>query len=168
VSKQVPQFWLAQAGDAGLVARCLAALAEELGDGAVFASTPEAIAAGGFGPRPLFHCLLSGPRSEPQSLALFFPHFSTTRGCAGAYIQDLWVAEAQRSQGLGQALLAAVKGYAEQQWQARYLALSVHTSNPKALAFYHRLGFEAGTGMQPLALTGAAFQSLTNSKGSPA
>ncbi len=65
-------------------------------------------------------------------------------------------------------MLAAVKGYAEQQWQARYLALSVHTSNPKALAFYRRLGFEAGTGMQPLALTGAAFQSLANSKGSPA
>jgi GNAT superfamily N-acetyltransferase len=168
MSQNTPQFWLADQQDAGAVAACLSQLAGELGDGAVFASTPEALAAGGFGSRPLFHCLLSGSRTEPESLALFFPHFSTTRGCAGVYVQDLWVARTQRSRGLGQDLLAAVADYSARQWQARYLALSVHTSNPKALAFYRRLGFEAGEGMQALALTGPAFQSLSNSKGTRA
>lgn len=156
-----PNFWLAERQDAAQVAQCLSRLADDLGDGEIFASTPEAITAGGFGARPLFHCLLSGPRAAPESLALFFPHFSTTRGCAGAYVQDLWVAETQRGGGLGQALLAAVADFAAREWQAAYLALSVHTSNPKALAFYQRLGFAAGDGMQALALSGPAFQRLS-------
>ncbi len=158
-------FWLAEASDAPAVTHCLAQLAHDLGDGEVFASTPEAIAQHGFGTRPLFFCLLSGPRAEPTSMALFFPHFSTTRGCPGAYVQDLWVAPSTRGQNLGQALLSEVARFAAKDWQAAYLALSVHASNGGAARFYRRLGFETGDGMTGLSLTGMAFDDLARYTG---
>ncbi len=159
------RFWLAETSDAACVARCLALLADDLGDGDVFASTDETIARHGFGPRPLFYALLSGERQDPDAMALFFPHFSTTRGCAGAYVQDLWVAEPARGRRLGQALLAEVARFAAREWQASYLMLSVHDDNPGAARFYQRLGFEIGGGVSSFSLTGDAFGGLVQSTG---
>lgn len=159
------RFWLAEACDAPAVTQCLALLADDLGDGEIFASTPEVITQYGFTTQPLFSCLLSGSRQAPTSMALFFPHFSTTRGCPGAYVQDLWVAPATRGQNLGQALLAEVTRFSRQRWQAAYLALSVHATNAGAARFYERLGFEPGDGMTGLSLTGSAFSDLSHFTG---
>lgn len=40
---------------------------------------------------------------------MFSPLFATTRGMAGAYVSDLWVAEPWHGARLGQWLLAAVR-----------------------------------------------------------
>ena len=62
------------------------------------------------------------------------------RGLAGApYIVSIAVAEAFRSQGVGQRLVEHVEQLAR--GRARQLFLCVSSFNPRARAFYERIGF---------------------------
>jgi ribosomal protein S18 acetylase RimI-like enzyme len=125
----------------------LAALAQELGTAAQCASTEAVIRRYGHGPQARFCTLIGETEAEaPVGLALYFPHFSTTRGQPGAYVQDLWTAPDLRGQGVGRALLAAVATASARDWGAAYLTLSVHRRNDAAAQFYAGLGFEAATG----------------------
>ena len=151
---------LAGAGDAADITRMLGLLANDLGDGDGFSSTAEIIRQHGFGPGALFHTAIAEESGQPVGLALFFPHFSTTRGLPGAYVQDLWVDHKRRGLNIGRMLLRAVAQYGAQEWQAAYIALSVHADNAGAARFYNRLGFEAHVTDRPMALKGAAFRAL--------
>lgn len=146
--------------DAGAVAAMLSRLAQETGDGARFASTPDTIRAHGFGPDALFDTLIAEPRGRPDGVAVCVRHFSTTRGQPGVYVQDLWISPAARGGGLGAALLAAVADHARTGWGARYLALTTHGHNKRARAFYARFGFIAHPDDVPMTLDGAAFDAL--------
>lgn len=151
---------LARPEDVEAVANMLARLAGEIGDGDAFSSTPEVLRRYGFGPGALFSCCVAGDGSGPVGLALFFRHFSTTRGQPGVYVQDLWVSPEQRGRGLGQDLLGAVAHHAAQTWQAKYLALTTYRDNPGATRFYQRLGFAAHENDLPMAASGATFRKL--------
>jgi GNAT superfamily N-acetyltransferase len=151
---------LATPGDATAIATMLARLADETGDGAVFASTPETIRAHGFGPAALFEALVAEGGDAPTGLALYFRHFSTTRGQPGVYVQDLWVAPEARGAGLGARLLADVAARGRAGWGARYLALTTHGGNASGRAFYARLGFSAQGADVPMMLDGAGFAAL--------
>ena len=156
---------LATPGDATAIAGMLARLAGELGEGDHFSTTAQTIAAHGFGPDPAFHAFIAGPQEAPSGLALFFRHFSTLRGAPGAYVQDLWVAGEARSQRLGQRLLAAVADHAARAWGARYLALTVHDTNPGATRFYDRLGFAAYPGARLMVLPASGVDALFDAGG---
>jgi len=147
---------LAEPEDAEAISQMLANLAESMGDGAVFASTPEIIRRYGFGADSLFSVMIA----EGAGLSLFFPHFSTTRGQPGVYVQDLWVAPAARGRNLGKQLLAATAGYATQSWGAGYMALTTHGHNDAARRFYRHLGFMVSGDDIPIHLTGPKFRSL--------
>lgn len=147
---------LAVPDDAEAITEMLASLARAMGDGTEFASTPDAIRQNGFGPKALFSVMIS----QDAGLSLFFPHFSTTRGQSGVYVQDLWVAPAARQKNLGTRLLAATAAHAAQSWGAQYLALTTHGHNAAARAFYQRLGFIAAADDVPMSLSGAGFVSL--------
>jgi len=151
---------LATPEDADAIAAMLARLADETGDGARFASTPATIRAHGFGPGALFETMIAGPGSAAIGLALFFRHYSTTRGQPGVYVQDLWTAPETRGQGLGAGLIGAVAKHASAHWGARYLKLTTHGDNAAARAFYARLGFAAHPDDVPMMLDGAAFDGL--------
>jgi len=158
---------LASPQDAHEIARMLALLAKDLGDGDVFSSTPDTIARYGFGPDALFHTMIAMRAGKPAGFALFFAHFSTTRAQPGAYVQDLWVDQKLRGLSVGRVLLNAVAHYAFAEWQAAYIALSVHADNLGAARFYQHLGFEAQANERPVALKGDAFQRLLQG-GNPA
>lgn len=132
----------AGADDAPLVANLLGRLADDLGDGEAFATTPEILTRHGFTPSPLFHALIAWEGEQAVGLIFYFPHFSTLRGSAGVYVQDLWVAPDQRGTGLGPRLMAAAMRHGQAEWGARYLMLTVHEGNAGARRFYDRLGFE--------------------------
>jgi GNAT superfamily N-acetyltransferase len=149
--------------DAGAIHAMLAALADGLGFGARFASTEATIRSHGFGPQARFSTLIAEAET-PVGLALYFPHFSTTRGQPGVFIQDLWCAPACRGQGIGATLVAAVAEAAARDWGAGYVALSVHDHNRAAGRFYESLGFETVTGDRSLLLTGPAFTTLAGSR----
>ncbi|MSQ31414.1 MAG: GNAT family N-acetyltransferase [Dehalococcoidia bacterium] len=93
----------------------------------------------GAGARPLFEVLIAERARTPLGFALFFPHYSTWEGAAALYIEDLFVVEAARREGVGRALVAAVARVARERGHPR-VDLAVLDWNP-ARAFYARLGF---------------------------
>ena len=96
----------------------------------------------GFGPRPVFECLIaevSQPVPEPAGFALFFYNYSTWRGRSGIHLEDLFVLPRFRGQGIGKALLAKVAARAAEQGCVR-LQWDVLEWNQTAIDFYQGLG----------------------------
>lgn len=120
-------------GDLPRLRDMLQALATHEGATAPVASLP-ALQTALFAPRPLLHALIAD-----QGMVIYFPEFSTHRGLPGVYVQDLYVAPQARGQGLARALLKAT--LAHQDWDARFLALTVAHDNALARSFYAKAGF---------------------------
>lgn len=154
---------LAEAEDAALVAELLHKLAYDLGDGAAFRTTPEVLVRHGLGSGGLFHARIAREGDRPVGIVFYFPHFSTLRGKAGVYVQDLWIAPESRGAGLGPRLLAAAFGHGQAAWQADYVMLTVHADNPRAKAFYDRLGFVAHEQSRLMQLIGAPLTRMMES-----
>lgn len=144
--------------DAPAIAAMLLRMGEELNDPP--SATEATIRADGFGPGARFAALVAEAGGRAVGFTLYFPHYSTTRGGPGAYVQDVWTAPEVRGQGLGAALLAAAAAAARRDWNATYLALSVHGHNADAERLYTRLGFTPDRELRPMALTGARFSAL--------
>jgi GNAT superfamily N-acetyltransferase len=94
----------------------------------------------GFGPQPHFEALLAFVAGRAAGFALFVPNFSTWLGRPGLYLEDLYVCEWARRQGVGRRLMARLAKLAQARGWAR-LELSVLDWNP-ARGFYSKLGFE--------------------------
>jgi GNAT superfamily N-acetyltransferase len=124
--------------DAGLVLRLIRELA-------AYERAPEAVVASeadllrhGFGPDPQFEALLAFVGCEPAGVALFHSRFSTWLGRPGIYLEDLYVVEAARGQGVGRRLMARLAAVAVERGWGR-IDFHVLDWNP-ARNFYHRLG----------------------------
>lgn len=94
----------------------------------------------GFSDTPFFQALIAWKGDQAVGLALFFREFSSWKGAAGVYVQDLYVSGDVRGTGLGWKLMKAVYEQARH-WDASYCKLTVHEGNESAVAFYERLGF---------------------------
>jgi GNAT superfamily N-acetyltransferase len=143
-----------QAADVPVLRAMLQALSDQEGGRPV--ASEAALLADGFGARPSFRALMA-EEGGPLGVVVYYPSYSTLRGEAGVFVQDLFVVEAARGKGVGRGLLAAVM--AAQDWRARYLTLSVSPGNIAAQAFYDRAGFRA-RGYDFLILDGAALDGL--------
>jgi GNAT superfamily N-acetyltransferase len=110
----------------------------------------------GFGPTPRFHCLIaewSEPAptdasqlttcnlqpATPVGFALYFHNYSTWRGNAGIFLEDLFVRPVFRGRGIGKALIAAVAAIAVAEGCPR-LEWTVLDWNTPAIDFYNSLG----------------------------
>jgi GNAT superfamily N-acetyltransferase len=93
----------------------------------------------GFGPVPRFHCLIAEWSSQPAGFALYFYNYSTWRGHAGIYLEDLFVRPPFRGKGIGKALLASVASIAVAEGCPR-LEWAVLDWNTPAIDFYNSLG----------------------------
>jgi len=154
---------LATQNDTGKILSMLSQLADEIGSKKHFFSTSQAIDKYGFGEMPMFHCFIAEGEKPAMGLALFFPVFSTNRGKPGIYLQDLWISQDARGQGLGQRMMAQVVKHGKIRWHASYLTLSVYSDNHKATSFYQNLGFVRNQREVPLALDGEAFEQMGGS-----
>jgi GNAT superfamily N-acetyltransferase len=102
-------------------------------------ATAEQLADSLFGARPLAEAVLAERDGRAVGFALFFSSFSTWVGRPGLYLEDLFVRESERGQGVGKALflhLAAIareRNYGRMEW-------SVLDWNEPAIAFYRSLG----------------------------
>lgn len=148
---------LAGPGDMAALHQALSQLSADLGDRHV--ATEAALARACTAPQPAAYGFLAG--NGTQGAALAAPLFSTTRGDAGLYVSDLWVAPAARGTGLGRRILAHVARFGADRWGASFLKLSVYGENAAALAFYDRLGFADTPRDRWLVLAGAALDRLT-------
>ena len=129
-------------------------------DGGEVAGGPESLLRHGFRVEPKFRIILAEEDGALLGLVLFFPEYSSWRGQTGAYIQDLYVAEAARGQGLGRALLAEV-ARAALDWQASFITLMVQRGNRIGQGFYAAQGFEMRGDSDWLVLEGEAWRQMT-------
>lgn len=147
--------------DLPLLFKGLRALSRDLGD--PYPMNDGKLAEMLCGPAPIARALLAG-RDEPLGLAMFTPLVSTSLGCGGAFVSDLWVAPAQRGSGLGRRLLAEVLTTAGALWDARYIRLTVYDTSPDAIRFYERLGFERKRGENAMILLPEAGKALESKR----
>jgi GNAT superfamily N-acetyltransferase len=126
--------------DVPVIHALLCEMDQTLGVSADVRRTADDIRRFGFCDSPLFDVLLAWQGDEAVGLALFFSEFSSWKGAAGVYVQDIYVSASLRGTGLGRKLMQAVTDTARN-WGATYCKLSVYGDNDSAIAFYKRLGF---------------------------
>ena len=112
---------------------------------AAFERAPDAVVATeadllrhGFGAERSFEAILAFLDSEPAGCALFHTRFSTWLGRPGLYLEDLYVTEQARGQGVGRRLMTRLASIAVERGWGR-IDFHVLDWNP-ARRFYHRLG----------------------------
>jgi len=114
---------------------------------AVFERAPDSVVATeadllrhGFGAEPKFEAILAFLDEEPAGCALFHTRFSTWLGRPGLYLEDPYVTQSARGQGVGRRLMARLATIAVERSWGR-IDFHVLDWNP-AREFYHRLGME--------------------------
>ena len=125
-------------------------------------TTPQDLLRDGFGAQPKFETLIAEMDGAPVGFALFFPTYSTWEGTAGIHLEDIFVEEAVRGQGVGEKLMQELAAIAVERGCAR-LELQVLDWNP-AREFYHRLGMEHMREWLSYRVSGEALQKLANRK----
>lgn len=92
-----------------------------------------------FGAKPYAEVLLAFMGHQPVGFALFFHNYSTFLTQPGIYLEDLYVREPWRNQGIGTALLQRVQALAKQRGCGRF-EWSVLNWNQRAIEFYEKMG----------------------------
>lgn len=105
-------------------------------------ATEESIAAQLASERPPFEALVAEHDGRAVGFALFFQSYSTWEGRPGLYLEDLFVEEEHRGDGIGRALMTAVARIAVERGYGR-LELAALDWNTPATGFYRAHGGEA-------------------------
>ena len=117
----------------------------------------------GFGPAKRFDCILAdwteAGVTTTAGFALYFHNYSTWRGHAGLYLEDLYVSPEYRLKGIGKALLARVAAIAVAEGCPRY-EWSVLDWNQPSIDFYHSLGAVMKSEWKGMQVSGAALTAL--------
>ncbi|WP_263367479.1 GNAT family N-acetyltransferase [Edaphobacter bradus] len=96
----------------------------------------------GFGPRPVFSCLIAewteAGVAQPAGFALYIPFYSTWRGNAGIHLEDLFVRPQFRRKGIANALFARLAAIALERGDR--LQWHVLDWNRMAIDFYKEMG----------------------------
>jgi GNAT superfamily N-acetyltransferase len=149
----------ATAADAAQILALIRALAAfERAPDAVTA-TEESLIRDGFGPHPLYYCLIAEYGGQPAGFAFYFYNYSTWVGRPGIYVEDLFVYPEFRRLGIGKALLKQVaaiaveKGCQRMQWE-------VLDWNTPAIDFYRAMGAEFLDEWRNVRLSGEALRRL--------
>jgi len=153
------QIRLAQREDAPAIHAMICEIGKATGCADKIASTPEDLARDGFGDHPAFEALIAFAGDTPVAVCLFFASYSTFRGRAGLYIQDLYVAPSQRGGGFAKQLVSEVSKYAKATGKT-YIRLSVDADNMVGQRFYAKLGMRHAEDEKIHVLDGTAFEEL--------
>jgi GNAT superfamily N-acetyltransferase len=113
----------------------------------------------GFGPRPLFHCLIAEVDGVGGGFAFYFFNYSTWRGRPGIHLEDVFVRPEFRGKGIGKALLIKVAKVAVENQCARF-QWDVLDWNQSAIDFYHSLGAQFMREWRIMRVSGEALTAL--------
>ena len=102
-------------------------------------ATPELLAEHLFGEHATAEAVIAETKGQALGFALFFRNFSTFLGKPGLYLEDLFVRESARGQGIGRALLEHVAAIARERGYGR-MEWSVLDWNRPAIEFYEAIG----------------------------
>ncbi len=112
-----------------------------------------------FGERPVIECVVAERGARVIAFALFFVNFSTFLGKPGLYLEDLYVQQAERGQGVGKQLLVHLAQLAVQRDYGRF-EWSVLDWNANAIAFYEKMGAVVMPDWRICRVTGDALAAL--------
>ncbi len=101
-------------------------------------------------------------KGETVAFALFFHNFSTFKGKAGLYLEDLFVKPEHRGKGFGRTMLAYLAYTAKKRGLSRFEWICLDW-NSDALAVYRKLGAVPMSGWTIQRLSGEPLKSLANS-----
>lgn len=125
--------------DLPAVMELLALKAEFDGCRDALVATEEQLRQAFFSPSPKAHVLLAVVDGQAIGMATYFPTFSTYLAKQGIWLDDLYVRESDRSQGVGRALMTALARAAKRLGCGR-IEWTVALSNEQGIAFYERHG----------------------------
>lgn len=114
-----------------------------------------------FGDRRYGEALVAEIDHQMVGYALFFTSYSTFLTQPGLYLEDLYVQERHRGQGIGKALLQHVATLVTERQYGR-LEWSVLDWNDAAIAFYETLGATVLPDWRICRVTGAALTTLAS------
>jgi GNAT superfamily N-acetyltransferase len=117
-----------------------------------------------FGENPRAFCDIAEHQERPVGFALWFYNYSTFRGRAGIYLEDLFVEPEARGVGAGKALLRRLAQRCVEADLGR-LEWAVLNWNAPSIAFYDSLGASAKDDWTVRRLDGAALTALAASEG---
>ena len=112
-----------------------------------------------FGENPRSFCEIAEHDGRPVGFALWFYNYSTFRGRAGIYLEDLFVRPEARGAGAGKALLANLARRCLDENLGR-LEWAVLDWNAPSIAFYDSLGAAAMDEWIVRRMTGDALRKL--------
>ena len=151
----------AQAGDEALVLRMVRDLATYEREPNAVQATEETIRASLFTPGAQVFAFIAELDGAPVGLALWFLTFSTWTGRPSLYLEDLFVSEGVRGQGIARALFRRLAREAKARNCAR-IDWAVLDWNVDAMSFYERIGAARQTGWQPWRVHGEALDRLAS------
>lgn len=124
-------------------------------------ATAEDLLRDGFGPRPVFQCLIAEWDGAPAAMALYIPFYSTWRGNAGIHLEDLFVRPPFRRKGIAKALFARLAQITLErgdrfQW-------NVLDWNQLAIDFYESMGAHMLSEWRIMRIDGESLKALASS-----
>jgi GNAT superfamily N-acetyltransferase len=122
-------------------------------------ATAEDLMRDGFTEPKRFHCLMAEVEEGVAGFALYFYNYSTWRGHAGIYLEDLFVRPRFRGTGIGKALLSSVAAIAVEDGCPR-LEWAVLDWNKPAIDFYESVGAVGLTEWTIMRVSGDALPAL--------
>ena len=124
----------------------------------------------GFGSTKRFDCVIAeltdADTTTAAGFALYFHNYSTWRGHAGIYLEDLYVSPEHRGKGIGKALLTRVAAIAVAEGCPR-LEWSVLDWNQPSIDFYHQLGAVMKSEWKGMQVSGSALATLASRSDQP-
>ena len=124
--------------DVPLLRSLILELAEYEREAASVLLTEDELRHDGFGPDRRFRAIIAERDGQPAGYAVFFTSYSTWTG-SGLFLEDLFVRELFRGQGVGKLLLSQVAEIARKEGY-RTIRLDVLDWNESAIKFYKSLG----------------------------
>jgi len=112
-----------------------------------------------FGDDAFVEGLLAFHQGEPVAYALFYPYFASFRGQCGYYLEDIFIAEEFRRNGLGEAMVRIIARLAKQRGFER-IDFQVLEWNTPAVKFYEKLGAMRDDSERHFKFIDNSFQSL--------
>lgn len=126
-----------------------------------FEATEQKLAAALFGENSTVEGLLAFDDQVPAGYALFFPNFSSFRAHRGIYLEDIYVSDKYRGQGLGEKLLREIARIAKERGFER-IDFNVLDWNQAAIDFYFRLGAVRSDDERHFKFDASAFRELAS------
>ena len=156
-----PVIRFAGVEDADDIYASLVGIAETVKELHKLKSTADDIRRFGFGEAPAFEALIAEIDGRFAGCCLYFTSFSTWIGRPGVYVQDFYVADEFRGQGVGERLLQRLAAVTRKRGGC-YIRLAVDTQNHRAQAFYASAGIKHSDTEQIHVAYDADFEALAD------